>query len=209
LNDARSVAILSDLDGTLIDSKASVLRAFEWWDELRQLPPGVADRLPHGRPTAAAAAVLAPHLDGDAEGAILDERQSEDTEGVVALPGARALLESDRPLAIVTSCSVPLALARLTAAGLPVPATLVTPELTERGKPDPAPYLLGAKLLGVTPAACVVLEDAPAGVASGKAAGMKVIAVLSTHSRDDLVGADAYIADLDELDGALDALGIG
>jgi mannitol-1-/sugar-/sorbitol-6-phosphatase len=208
LNRARPVAILSDLDGTLIDSKASVVRAFEWWADLRNLPPGVADRLPHGRPTAAAAAVLAPHLDGDIEGAILDERQSEDTEGVVALPGARTLLESDRPLAIVTSCSVPLARARLAAAGLPVPAVLVTPELTERGKPDPAPYLLGAELLGLTPGDCVVLEDAPAGVASGSAAGMTVIAVLNTHSRDELAGADAYIADLEELDGALDALGL-
>jgi sugar-phosphatase len=208
LNEPRSVAILSDLDGTLIDSKASVLRAFEWWADLRELPPGAADRLPHGRPSAAAAAVLAPHLDAGAEGAILDERQCVDTEGVVALPGARALLESDRPLAVVTSCSVPLARARLAAAGLPVPAALVTPELTQRGKPDPAPYLLGAELLGVAPADCVVLEDAPAGVASGKAAGMTVIALLNTHDRAELVGADAYIVGLEELARALEALGI-
>lgn len=84
LGSAR-IAILSDLDGTLIDSKASVIRAFEWWADLRGLPPGVADRIPHGRTSTAAAAVLAPHLDAETEGAILDERQREDTEGVIAL----------------------------------------------------------------------------------------------------------------------------
>jgi mannitol-1-/sugar-/sorbitol-6-phosphatase len=208
LNDPRSVAILSDLDGTLIDSKASVIRAFEWWADLRQLPPGVADRIPHGRTSAAAASVLAPHLDAEVEGAILDERQRVDTDGVVALPGARELLESYRPIAIVTSCPLRLALARLKAADLPVPATLVTPELTTRSKPDPEPYLLGAELLGVAPDRCVVLEDAPAGVAAGRAAGMTVVAVLNTHSRDELVGATACIFDLHELAAALAALGI-
>ena len=203
-----SIAILSDLDGTLIDSKASVIRAFEWWAELRRLPPGVAERLPHGRPTAAAAAVLAPHLDAAAEGELLDERQSEDTEGVVALPGAHDLLATHPRLAIVTSCTIPLAHARLTAAGLPTPATLVTPELTSRGKPDPEPYLLGAALLGASADECVVLEDAPAGVAAGRAAGMKVIALLTTHARAELPGATAYVTDLTELGSALNVLGL-
>jgi mannitol-1-/sugar-/sorbitol-6-phosphatase len=206
LSAARPIAILSDLDGTLIDSKASVIRAFEWWAELRHLPPGVADRVPHGRTSTAAASVLAPHLDAEAEGAILDERQRVDTEGVVALPGARELLRSDRLLAIVTSCPEPLARTRLKAADLPIPATLVTPERTTRSKPDPEPYLLGAKLLGSPPGECVVLEDAPAGVASGRAAGMTVVALLTTHDRSELDGADAFVADLTELAAALDAL---
>jgi mannitol-1-/sugar-/sorbitol-6-phosphatase len=199
---------LSDLDGTLIDSKASVVRAFEWWADLRHLPPGVAERLPHGRTSTAAAAELAPHLDAAVEGAILDERQRVDTEGVVALRGARGLLESHPRLAVVTSCPIPLARARLAAAGLPLPAMLVTPELTKRGKPDPEPYLLGAELLGAAVTECVVLEDAPAGVASGRAAGMIVIGVLTTHNREDLGGATACIADLTELADALDAIGI-
>lgn len=199
---------MSDLDGTLIDSKASVVRAFEWWADLRHLPPGVAERLPHGRTSTAAAAELAPHLDAAVEGAILDERQRVDTEGVVALRGARGLLESHPRLAVVTSCPIPLARARLAAAGLPLPAMLVTPELTKRGKPDPEPYLLGAELLGAAVTECVVLEDAPAGVASGRAAGMIVIGVLTTHNREDLGGATACIADLTELVDALDAIGI-
>ena len=82
---------------------------------------------------------------------MLDERQAADTTGVVARPGVRELLDSEYPVAIVTSCSLPLAHARLVAAALPVPATLVTPELTSRGKPDPAPYLLAARLLGAAP----------------------------------------------------------
>jgi sugar-phosphatase len=203
----KELAILSDLDGTLIDSTASVVRAFEWWADLRGLPPGVAGRIPHGRTSTAAAAVLAPHLDAKTEGALLDERQSNDTNGVVAVPGAHELLASARRLAIVTSCPEPLAHARLTTAGLPRPGTLVTPELTPRGKPDPAPYLLGATLLAAPPAECVVLEDAPSGVESGRAAGMTVVAVLTTHDRAELPGAAAYIDSLVELDGALAALG--
>ena len=206
--DVARVAILSDLDGTLIDSKASVIRAFEWWADLRGLPPGVADRIPHGRTSTAAAGVLAPHLDAVAEGVILDERQREDTEGVVALPGARTLLTTCARIAVVTSCPVPLASARLRAAELPRPETLVTPELTSRGKPYPDPFLLGAELLGAAVDQCVVLEDAPSGVASGRAAGMKVIAVLTTHEKEDLPGAAAYIADLTHLWTALDALGL-
>ena len=205
--DDRGRAILSDLDGTLIDSKASVIAAFRWWAARRGLPADIADRIPHGRTSAAAAALFAPHLDATAEGALLDRHQADHTDGVIAIPGAHALLTSHPRLAIVTSCPVPLAHARLAAAGLPLPAVLVTPELTERGKPDPAPYLLGAELLGARPDECVVLEDAPAGVASGCAAGMTVIGVLTTHATDELPGATAFVSDLTQLAGALQALG--
>jgi mannitol-1-/sugar-/sorbitol-6-phosphatase len=206
-HDYRSTAFLSDLDGTLIDSKASVIRAFEWWADRRGLPAGVAERIPHGRTSTAAAAVLAPHLDAVVEGAILDERQRTDTAGVVALPGSHQLLAKHTRLAIVTSCPAPLARARLAAAGLPLPPALVTPELTASGKPDPAPFLLGAKLLDAATDDCIVLEDAPAGVAAGRAAGMTVIALLTTHQRHELPGAAAYITTLTELDDALAGLG--
>jgi len=88
-----------------------------------------------------------------------------------------------------------------------VPGVLVTPELTTRGKPDPQPYVLGARLLGAAPDACVVIEDAPAGIESGRAAGMIVIAVLTTHAKSELPGATAYVRDLTELDAALEILG--
>jgi sugar-phosphatase len=89
-------------------------------------------------------------------------------------------------VAIVTSCTVPLATARLRAAGLAVPAVLVTPERLSRGKPDPEGYLLAARELGAAPADCVVLEDAPAGIEAGRAAGMHVVGITTTHEPKDL-----------------------
>jgi sugar-phosphatase len=200
---SRRFAILSDLDGTLVDSKASVDAAYRWWAKLRGLPGETVDRVPHGRTSADAAAVLAPHLDADEEGAILDRRQAEDTVGVVALPGARELLATHERIAVVTSCRVPLARARLRAAGLPEPTVLVTPELVRNGKPDPESYLMGAERLGAHPSECLVLEDAPAGVQAGIAAGMRVVALLTTHSRAELPGAAAYIATPHELGAAV------
>jgi mannitol-1-/sugar-/sorbitol-6-phosphatase len=200
------VAILSDLDGTLLDSKASVVAAFRWWAKLRALPADTADRLPHGRTSTDAAAVLAPHLDADEEGALLDRRQAEDTLGVVALPGARELLTTHERLAVVTSCPVLLARARLRAAGLPEPRVLVTPELVRNGKPHPEPYLVAAERLDARCEECIVLEDAPAGVQAGVAAGMRVVALLTTHSRAELSGADAHIATLHDLWPAVERL---
>ena len=101
--------------------------------------------------------------------------------------------------AIVTSCERPLALARLRATGLPVPDVLVTADQIARGKPAPDAYLLAAERLGVDPAECVVLEDAPAGVAAGRAAGMAVWAVTTTHEPEDLRAADRVAAHLTEL----------
>ena len=201
-----SVPILSDLDGTLIDSKASVVSAFKWWAELRGLPEDSVSKIPFGRTSTDAAAVLAPHLDCVEEGRLLDERQEMDTSGVVALNGAYELLTYHSPLAIVTSCPRPLAEARLTAAGLPIPNVLITPECWQRGKPDPEPYRRGAEALGVEQAQCIVLEDAPSGVASGVAAGMKVIAILTSYRPEQLPGAAKYIDSLLELPEVLEAL---
>ena len=203
----HGVPILSDLDGTLIDSKESVVAAFRWWAELRGLTPEVLSTIPFGRTSTDAAAVMAPHLDPAVEGPLLDERQAEDTRGVVALEGAAELLSTHERLAVVTSCPRRLALARLKAARLPEPKHLVTPEDWVLGKPDPEPYLKGAALLVAPPSACVVLEDAPAGVQSGLRAGMRVVALLTTHSAEQLSGAHAYISSLVELPRALQDIG--
>lgn len=193
------IPILSDLDGTLIDSTASVIDAFRWWAHLNGLPDDTADKIPFGRSSADAAAVLAPELDSVEAGKLLDQRQAENTDGVIALEGAPALLSNHQPLGIVTSCTRPLAQARLAAAGLPQPDVLVTPECWSKGKPDPEPYLRGAELLGVDPKECIVLEDAPPGVESGVRAGMRVIALLTTHSADQLSQAEFHIQSLTEL----------
>jgi sugar-phosphatase len=106
------------------------------------------------------------------------------------------------PLAIVTSGATRLAEARLRAAGLPRPAVLVSADSVSRGKPDPEPYLLAAQRLGVAPGRCTVFEDAPAGVAAGHAAGMRVVALTTTVSAAELNGADRVVATLAEyLDG--------
>lgn len=175
--------LLSDLDGVLVDSHGSVMRAWRWFGERH----GVDIRgVQQGRPSGEVIPMLAPHLDAGAEARALDELQAADTEGVIALPGAQELLRGGGAVAIVTSCTVPLALARLGAAGLPVPEILVTPERLARGKPDPEGYLLAARELGADPADCVVFEDAPAGIAAGRAAGMHVVGITTTHDPAEL-----------------------
>jgi mannitol-1-/sugar-/sorbitol-6-phosphatase len=200
--------ILSDLDGTLIDSRESVIAAFRWWAALRGLPLETVDRIPFGRTSTDAAAVLAPELDPGREGALLDDRQAQETTGVLPLPGAHELLTSHLKLAVVTSCPRRLAKARLRAANLPIPRLLVTPEQWTRGKPDPEPYLRGAAALAVEPSTCIVLEDAPSGVESGVRAGMRVIAVLTNYAARELPGASAYVRSLTDLPAALGELGI-
>ncbi len=181
-------AILSDLDGVLVDSHASVMRAWRWWARRHGIERDADDWVEHGRPAAAVIAAVRPDLDTAAESAAMERRQAEDVGGVRALPGAAALLGpgGPRPLGVVTSGTVPLATARLRAAGLDVPSVLVTPERVRRGKPDPEPYLLGAHELGVHPGDCVVLEDAPAGIAAGRAAGMHVVGITTTLARAQL-----------------------
>jgi sugar-phosphatase len=95
----------------------------------------------------------------------------------------------------VTSGSNAIAEPRL--AVLPVrPPVVVTADDVRHGKPDPEPYLLAARRLGITdPSRCVVLEDAPAGLAAASAAGMRSIAVVTTHRREDLE-ATVVVSDL-------------
>jgi mannitol-1-/sugar-/sorbitol-6-phosphatase len=188
--------VLSDLDGVLVDSHASIMRAWRWWTDRRGLGDGAAAAIPQGRPSGEVIATLDPGVDAAAESRAIDDRQARDTDGVVALPGAADLLARFGPdrVAIVTSCTAPLAAARLRAAGLTPPAVLVTADRLGRGKPDPEGYLLAARELGADPADCVVLEDAPAGVEAGRAAGMRVVGVLTTHSPQELAAADERVA---------------
>ncbi len=193
-------AILSDLDGVLVDSHASIMRAWRWWGARNGVEGAAIEAVQHGRPSGEVIAALAPGLDAASESRAIDLHQADDTGGVVALPGAADVLRAFAPdhVAIVTSCTVPLATARLRAAGLAAPRVLVTPERLRSGKPDPEGYLLAARELGADPADCVVLEDAPAGVAAGRAAGMHVVAVLTTHAADDLAAAHEHVASVAE-----------
>jgi sugar-phosphatase len=182
----RTRALLIDLDGTLVDSTAAVARCWTRMADRLGLDPATIVGRYHGIPARSTLPLIDPTL-SEAEVERLSNElladEVRDTEGVVALPGAAALVAAlpDRAWAIVTSCSPELALARLAAAELPVPPVLVTADDVRRGKPDPEPYLLGAERLGLVPADCLVLEDAPAGVESARAAGCPVLGVRTTH----------------------------
>jgi sugar-phosphatase len=191
--------LLVDLDGTLVDSSAPVRRAWTAFAQRHGLVPAEVEHFAHGRPSRESVALLIPDGDHAAEAAALEAAELNDVDGVFALPGAARLLRGNRPLAIVTSCSTALAQARLRAAGLPLPAALVSADDVSRGKPDPECYLLGARRLGLEPAACLVVEDAPAGITAGHAAGACVLALRTTHADADLREADAIVDDLGSL----------
>jgi sugar-phosphatase len=199
-------AILADLDGTLVDSLASGRRAWSAFAERHGLDPEETVKFAMGRPTRESIAALAPDSDLASEQASLDASEVGDADTVVAYPGAAALLAGPIPVAIVTSGSAALAGARLAGAGLEPPAVLISADSVERGKPDPEPFVLGARAIGAPPERCLVLEDAPSGIAAARAAGIPVAALRTTHPDTDLTGADFV---LDSLADALARLGLG
>ena len=195
-------ALLFDLDGVLVDSTPAVARTWRAWAIEHHLDPEVAISKAHGRRSIETIQELAPHLDAEEENKRVERMEIDDREGVVALPGAARILRVLPPerYAIVTSATKELALARLGYAGLPAPANLVSADDVRDGKPSPEPYLAGAKLLGMNIQDCVVLEDAPAGINSARAAGMRVIALETTYPAQELEGADAVVKSLDEVE---------
>ena len=181
-NTLEARALLLDMDGTLVDSTAVVERIWLEWSAEHGLDPDTVLALIHGRQAYASMAVLLPERPVEinhAEGAAMLERETEDTEGVVEIPGAAAFLDAlaDAPHALVTSASLPLARARMGAAGLRMPAVAITAEDVPASKPDPSGFLMAAAALGVDPAECVVFEDSYAGITAGRAAGMRVVGV--------------------------------
>ena len=187
--------VLSDLDGVLVDSGEAVERVWRAWAVDRGVDPEAVARASHGVPARGVLERVAPHLLSDEEIEHIDALHAE--TGGAALPGAAALLGQmpEGRLAVVTSCSPPLAAARLRSSGLPTPSVLITSDMTPRGKPFPDPYLAGAVALGADPGECLVIEDAPAGVDAARAAGMAVWAVTTTHAASELA-ADAVFDDL-------------
>ena len=196
-------ALLFDMDGVLVDSTAAVARVWTVWARKHGLDPGTVVKMAHGRPSISTIRELLPRADHDAEDREVERMEIEDVEGIVALPGAAELLRAvpANRYAIVTSATRRLAEVRLRSAGLPVPENLVTARDAKRGKPNPDPYLMGASILGVPPAECVVIEDAPSGIRAGKAAGGRVVALRTTASEAELeeAGADWIVKDCSEL----------
>jgi sugar-phosphatase len=196
LSDREFDAVIFDMDGTLIDSTPAVLRSWTRWAEEEEV---TAEQLEgyHGVPSESVVrAVLPPERQQRALNRI-NELELTDTAGIVPLPGAAQALEqlpTDR-VAIATSCTAPLAAARLTASGLTPPAVLVTVDDVEHGKPAPDPYLAAAERLGIDPAGVLVVEDAPKGLQSARAAGAATLAVVTTTARDEL-DADLVVQNL-------------
>jgi sugar-phosphatase len=191
-------AVLFDLDGVLVDSAVCVERHWRRWAAEHGLDSEEIMRFAHGRPTVETIRLVAPHLPAELEAARLDASEAFDTDGVVEVLGAAKLLRSlpRNAWAIATSGTRDTALTRLRHTGLPLPAVLITAGDVKRGKPDPEAYLLAAAKLDVTPERCVVVEDAPAGIEAGHAAGMRVVALATTHSHAELSAADVTAAQL-------------
>jgi mannitol-1-/sugar-/sorbitol-6-phosphatase len=184
-------AILFDLDGVLIDSTECITRHWQAWAEQHNLDIAAIMEVAHGRRTIETMRMVAPHLPLDEEVRRFEAAEVLDTQGIVTIDGALALLNSIPPAAwaIVTSGSRALATARLQSRGLPVPPIMVTADDVVNGKPHSEPYTTAAQVLGLSAGACIVVEDSPAGLAAAAAAGMRSIGVASTHAGAELVQA--------------------
>ena len=191
-------AILFDMDGILISSLGSVERSWTKWAALRGIEPAYAIKIAHGCRSIETVAKLRPDLDAEEENRFIEQMEIDDTEGIEALPGALALLRSLPPdrWTVVTSATAPLARVRLAAGGIPIPKQIVAAEDVAEGKPNPAPYLAGARLLGFAPSECIVFEDAESGSKAGRAAGCTVIATTFSHSIEQLSAAHYLVPDL-------------
>jgi sugar-phosphatase len=191
MNVIRCSALLFDMDGVLINSTQVAARVWSRWALEHGFDPETVVNMAHGRPSRTTIRDLMPDCDVEREDREVQRREMEDVEGVVLLPGARELLNGLPPnrWTIATSCTRPLAEVRLRAAGLPIPEKLITSSDVTNGKPDPEPYLKAAEKLGFAASDCIVVEDVPAGVTAGKAAGARVIALLTTLPRPDLEAA--------------------
>jgi mannitol-1-/sugar-/sorbitol-6-phosphatase len=191
-------AILFDLDGVLVDSTRAVDREWREWAARKGVDGDAIMAIAHGVRTIEVIRRVAPHLDAEAEADAIENHEAGDQRGVTVMPGAIDLVRSIPAgrWGVVTSGSRLLATNRLRYCGLPVPKVLVTSDDVTHGKPHPEPYLKGAEGLGFAPADCIVIEDAPAGIQSARAGGMKVIGITSTYKADSLAHSDVVIGKL-------------
>lgn len=194
--------LLFDMDGVLMSSLGSVERSWSRYAEMRGVDPALAVQIAHGRRAIETVRYLCPQLDDVAELRIIEQLEIDDNEGLMVLPGVAELLKRlpAQAWTIVTSATERLARSRLAHAGLTPPGNFITSEMVAEGKPHPEPYLRGAQLLGLDPQDCLVVEDAPAGVAAGKAAGCPVLALLTTHDPTVLQAADWRVRTLGDVE---------
>lgn len=196
-------AVLFDLDGVLIDSRHCIEHLWQVWASQRHINIDKVLHYAHGRRAVETIRLVAPHLDAEREAAELIAVEGHETAGLVKVPGALELLQSIPANAwgIATSGTHAIASTRLAFGGLPIPDVLISAEDVVAGKPDPEPYLFAAMMLGVKPASCVVIEDTPAGIQSGRAAGMHVVGIISsTYAANELSQAHVIIRKLSDIE---------
>jgi mannitol-1-/sugar-/sorbitol-6-phosphatase len=201
--------ILFDMDGVLISSTGADERCWMQWARHHGMEGSFSLQSTHGRRAIDTLRDLRPDLDPEPELRRLEAYDAEDYSGLIVLPGVKRLLDSlpaDR-WTIVTSATTRLLKGRVRHAGLPVPTMLVPAEAVANGKPHPEPYLAGARMLGLKPRDCLVIEDSPAGVASGKAAGSRVLAVLTSHASEELTAANWQVRSLEHVTAAVNGDG--
>ncbi|OCL07040.1 HAD-like protein [Glonium stellatum] len=196
--------LLFDMDGTIIDSTNAIVKHWEKIGNELGVDPKVILATSHGRRSIDVLQIYEPKLANweyvsQIEGSIPEQFGSD----AVEIAGSRSLLEqleeTSVPWAIVTSGTKPLVTGWLDIMNLAHPENLVVAEDVRHGKPDPACYQLGRTKLNLPrDASILVLEDAPAGVRAGKAAGFKVVGLATTHSLEQLkdAGADWIVRDM-------------
>ncbi|KIM54249.1 hypothetical protein SCLCIDRAFT_1222218 [Scleroderma citrinum Foug A] len=194
-------AILFDLDGTLIDSTRGVFNAWEEFGKRHPFVDGlsweeVANNT-HGRRLVE---TLPEYCNIQSDELPKAVREFEDIVinyggGPEVLPGVKSLLQkltqcAPERFVIVTSASSAFASAAMTKCGLPLPKSgLITADDIGpgQGKPHPIPYLAGARRISNQAdfaTKCLVIEDAPSGLAAGKRAGARTLAVCTNHTRE-------------------------
>lgn len=192
-------AVLFDNDGTLVDSYEGIMNSWTAWAIEHEI---TAEQLTghDGRSTAEIVRDLISAEHVEVSLARIDSLEVENAHQTVAAPGALEAIAAipAHTWAVATSGIGPVARGRIAAAGLPTPRVLVSSDDVARAKPEPDIFLRAAELLGIDPADCLVVEDAPLGVVAAKRAGCTVLALTTTVPAARLEGADAVVAGLDE-----------
>lgn len=192
-------AVLFDVDGVLIDSGACHTRVWEQWARLRGLNPEYVRQVTQGRRRSDTLRIVAPSLDMAAEERALDRLMAVEEARMRPYPDAAQVLRAvPTAWAVVTSSRREATRSRMERLGLPLPEVRICAEDVRHGKPAPDGYLAAAARLDVDPYGCLVIEDSPAGIRAGRAAGCTVHAVTTTHPAELLTEADACFPTLEK-----------
>src|SRR6202161_3080603 len=194
----RTKGLLFDMDGVLISSLGSVKRSRQIWAERHGLDIRETIKTAHGMRAIETVRALRPDAAHAAELKVIEGLEVGDNEGLEVLEGVLSILQSvpQKFWTIVTSATERLARSRLAFAGIPVPRHIITADMVANGKPHPEPYLKGAKILGLAPEDCIVIEDSTSGAKAGHAAGCKVLATTFSHTVNQLAAADWIVESL-------------